>query len=109
MFKRLPNESQNSSTQRVVFYADGKPIAAQVGDSVAAALLANGNGKKMEAIRHSVVSESPRAPYCMIGQCFECLVEVDGVANQQACLIEVRDGMQIRRQRGATAIKEVSL
>jgi predicted molibdopterin-dependent oxidoreductase YjgC len=37
----------------------------------------------------------------MMGVCFECLVEVDGQANSQACLIQVRDGMVVRRQRGA--------
>ena len=40
----------------------------------------------------------PRAPWCMMGVCFECLVEIDGAAGRQACMIEVRDGMRIRRQ-----------
>ncbi|MNP81017.1 hypothetical protein D3C76_1792730 [compost metagenome] len=37
----------------------------------------------------------------MMGVCFECLVEVDGQANCQACLLPVRAGMQVFRQRGA--------
>jgi D-hydroxyproline dehydrogenase subunit gamma len=36
----------------------------------------------------------------MMGVCFECLAEVDGVANRQGCLTAVREGMQIARQRG---------
>ena len=36
----------------------------------------------------------------MIGNCYECRVEIDGKANQQACRHRVRDGMQVRRQRG---------
>ena len=34
------------------------------------------------------------------GTTIECLVEIDGVPNQQGCLIEVRDGMKISRQLG---------
>jgi predicted molibdopterin-dependent oxidoreductase YjgC len=37
----------------------------------------------------------------MMGVCFECLVEVDGQANCQACLLPVRAGMRVLRQRGA--------
>ena len=37
----------------------------------------------------------PRGLFCGIGVCFDCLLTVDGEANQRACLVEVRDGMQI--------------
>jgi predicted molibdopterin-dependent oxidoreductase YjgC len=37
----------------------------------------------------------------MMGVCFECLVEVDGQANCQACLLPIRAGMRVLRQRGA--------
>ncbi len=36
-----------------------------------------------------------------MGVCFDCLVEIDGVANCQACMTEVRDGMRVKRQSGA--------
>jgi len=36
----------------------------------------------------------------MMGLCFECLVEIDGVPNRQSCQIPVQEGMQIRRQQG---------
>lgn len=39
-----------------------------------------------------------RAPFCMMGTCFECLVEIDGQPNRQACLTIVREGMDIKRQ-----------
>ena len=41
---------------------------------------------------------APRAPFCMMGACFECLVEIDGRANQRACQVRVRGGMRVRRQ-----------
>jgi predicted molibdopterin-dependent oxidoreductase YjgC len=40
----------------------------------------------------------------MMGVCFDCLVEIDGVGNRQACLTLVADGMQVRRQRGARGV-----
>ncbi|RYE85182.1 MAG: (2Fe-2S)-binding protein [Hyphomicrobiales bacterium] len=76
---------------------EGREIAFHPGDSLAAALLAAGIG----ALRQSPVDASPRAPYCMMGVCFECLVEIDGRQNQQACLTPAQDGMVVRRQIGA--------
>ena len=51
--------------------------------------------------RHTPVHGSSRAPFCMMGVCFDCLVEIDGVGSQQACLVRVREGMQVATQRGA--------
>jgi predicted molibdopterin-dependent oxidoreductase YjgC len=75
---------------------DGEPIAAASGDSVAAALLAAG----ILACRTTPVSGAPRAPYCMMGACFECLVTIDGVGSRQACLVSARDGMRVETQQG---------
>jgi predicted molibdopterin-dependent oxidoreductase YjgC len=33
----------------------------------------------------------------MMGVCFECLIEIDGTAERQACMVTVVDGMSIRR------------
>jgi hypothetical protein len=37
----------------------------------------------------------PRGLFCGIGICFDCLVTVDGAANQRACVVEVREGLHI--------------
>ena len=76
---------------------DGRRLAVLGQRSVAAALLAAG----VSRFRSTPVSGAPRAPYCMMGVCFECLLEIDGVANAQACLVPVRPGMKIRSQEGA--------
>jgi D-hydroxyproline dehydrogenase subunit gamma len=86
------------STVSLLF--EGRSITAPAGVSVAAALLLDGAGH----FRTTPVSHSPRAPFCMMGVCFECLVEVDGKPGRQACLTAVRDGMVIRRQQGASAL-----
>jgi len=48
--------------------------------------------------RQTILSDSPRAPFCMMGACFECLLEIDGIDNQRACQVEVKAGMRVRRQ-----------
>lgn len=79
---------------------DERPFTVPAGISVAAALLLIG----AEYTRQSPVTNAKRAPYCMMGVCFECLVEIDGQSSQQGCLVEVRAGMRISRQSGAAAI-----
>ncbi len=92
MFRRLPDLA--GATVR--FTIDGRPATARAGDTVAAALLAAG----VAACRTTPVSGAPRAPYCLMGVCFECLVVIDGVGNRQACLVQVRDGMAVETQQG---------
>ncbi len=93
MFKRLPE----SGAAALSITVDGARVTARPGDSVAAALLASGR----LTCRMSAVSGAPRAPYCMMGVCFECLVTIDGMGNRQACLIRVAEGMRVETQAGA--------
>jgi predicted molibdopterin-dependent oxidoreductase YjgC len=72
---------------------EGEPLQVGAGQTVAAALMAEGH----LTLRSSVVGRQPRAAYCMMGVCFECLLEIDGHPNQQACMVLVREGMQIHR------------
>lgn len=77
--------------ERVRIHIDGTPHDVPAHYSVAAAMLAAG----ATACRTSAVSGAPRGPFCMMGVCFDCLVEVDGVPNVQGCMTPVRDGMQV--------------
>jgi predicted molibdopterin-dependent oxidoreductase YjgC len=45
----------------------------------------------------------------MMGVCFECLVEIDGVPSRQSCLIEAADGMRIRSQQGARELPFIAV
>jgi D-hydroxyproline dehydrogenase subunit gamma len=74
---------------------DGATLRAHRGDSLAAALLTHSGDASRETGRNT-----PRTAFCMMGVCFDCLVEVDGQSNVQACITEVRDGMTVRRQIG---------
>lgn len=79
-------------TARVDVSFNGASLSLPGGMNLAAALLAAG----VDVFRHTPVSGAPRAPFCMMGACFECLVEIDGVV-RQACMIEVTEGLQIMR------------
>lgn len=92
MFRKL----HDPGLAAVTIYIDGRPIAAEPGESVAAVMLRQSEGWS----RTTPVSQSRRAPYCMMGVCFECLIEVDGQASVQGCLTPVRDGMMVTRQTG---------
>jgi predicted molibdopterin-dependent oxidoreductase YjgC len=92
MFQRLP-ELGGESTEVTI---DGRKASVRAGDTVAAALIAAG----LDHCRTTPVSGAPRAPYCMMGVCFDCLVTIDGVGNRQGCLVRVRPGMAIETQRG---------
>jgi predicted molibdopterin-dependent oxidoreductase YjgC len=92
MFRRLTERSRPTLTILI----DGAPVAAQEGDSVAAAMLASGHAVG----RVTAVSGTPRAPFCLMGACFECLVTIDDVGNRQACMTQVGPGMRIETARG---------
>ncbi|MBL8342748.1 MAG: (2Fe-2S)-binding protein [Rubrivivax sp.] len=97
MFKR---SEQAGASRAVTLRLAGKTVNAREGDSVAAAMLAAG----LAGCRSTPVSGAPRGPYCLMGVCFECLVQIDGVANQQACLVPVREGMVVEPQQGKRAL-----
>lgn len=69
---------------------DGRELRLPEGANLAAALLAAG----VRQFRHTPVSGAPRGPFCMMGACFDCLVEVDGMT-RQACMMEVVDGLSV--------------
>jgi|SRR5580700_4459677 hypothetical protein len=79
---------------------EGRTVRVPAGASAAAAVLLAG----LPSIRETPVTGSGRAPYCMMGICFDCLAEINGVPNRQSCMIAARPGMRIRRQYGAREI-----
>ena len=91
MFKRLAETGAP-----VAITVDDKAVSARTGDTVAAALLLAG----IDHCRTTPVTGAPRAPYCLMGVCFDCLVTVDGVGSRQGCLVPVREGMRVETQLG---------
>ncbi len=88
----------------VMFEFEDRAITAQEGDTIAAALLAAG----IVHFRYSAEDQSPRGPYCMIGNCFECLVAIDGMGSRQACRERVEEGMRVRAHCGHASLEAES-
>ncbi len=83
----------------IEFTFDGEKIDAITGQSVAAALLV----ANQRTLRKTRFNNNERGVFCGIGVCFDCLVVIDGIANQRACLIEAKPGMKVQTQVGSDA------
>lgn len=90
-------------TPRVDVSFDGTILSLPKGANLAASLLAAGVG----VFRYTPTSGAPRAPFCMMGACFECLVEIDGIT-KQACMIDVTEGLQLSRPQSSGARNDPS-
>lgn len=90
MFKRLEKHPE----KLVSITINGKPFKVPAGESVAAAVLAS----NIRHTRTTPVSASPRAPFCLMGVCYECLMIINGLPNQRACKQSVAEGMNIKIQ-----------
>jgi D-hydroxyproline dehydrogenase subunit gamma len=97
MFKRIDSNNAKGVTLTI----EGKQITAPSGSSVAAAMLIAG----FSHFRNTPISGAGRGPFCMMGICFDCLVEIDGIPNRQACQTTVRQGMRIRLQQDDRKIR----
>lgn len=98
MYRKLPSVPADAG---VTVSIDGVSVRAESGETVAAVLLRQANPTSRTTPR----SGSPRAPYCMMGVCFECLAIVDGVPSTQTCLTLVHDGMSVERQYGRRSLE----
>lgn len=99
MFRRLDTPAA-ADALTVHMTVDGAVLQCREGDSVAGVLFAAG----LLACRDTAVSGAARGPFCMMGICYDCLVNIDGRPNQQACMTRVRDGMAVHRQLGAREV-----
>jgi len=87
---RLKHPNTRPAGAPVRFRFDGAEIEALPGETIAAALAA----ADIVAVRRAR-SGAPRGPYCGMGVCFECRVRIDGRAQLRACMMPVREGMQV--------------
>jgi 2Fe-2S iron-sulfur cluster protein len=97
MFRPRPE----SPTATIPVEVEGRIVLVPAGASAAAEALMAG----LSSTRETPVGASERGPYCMMGICFDCLAEIDGAPNRQACMVAARPGMRVRRQRGPRAIE----
>ena len=75
------------------FRWNGEVVEARLGDTVAVALAAIGQG----VLGSDRVGRS-RGVFCGMGVCQECLVVIDGTPGQRSCMTTVAPGMDVRPQ-----------
>ena len=92
MFKRL--QSTNSDTVQIIL--NGRKLSVPAGISVAAAVLS----ENPEFTRTTPVTGAKRAPFCLMGVCYDCLMVINGHSNQRACTVIVEHDMHIDFQYG---------
>lgn len=86
---RLPT----SSGRMLTFQFEGRALTAAAGETIAAALMVNG-----EVAQTFARDGEPRGLHCGMGVCHDCLVVADGRAGVRACMTKVSAGMNVSRQ-----------
>ena len=95
---------RDTRAQVVQLTVNGQTIDAIEGETIAAAMLANG----VAQMRTMPESGAPRRYFCGVGRCNDCLMIVDGELSVRTCVTPVRAGMVIETQEGLGAWKAVS-
>ena len=80
--------------RKIHFTFNGKQIEAYEGETIAAALHAEGVWHYNE----SDVLKRPRGLFCAIGHCSSCLMAVDGVPNTRICVTNAVEGMVVESE-----------
>ncbi len=81
-----------NKSPKVTIYINGRPHEGYLGEPVASALWAAG----VRAYKLTKRFHEPRGPFCFIGRCTDCEVEIDGIPRVKACVTPVKEGMSIR-------------
>jgi sarcosine oxidase subunit alpha len=85
----------------VTIHVNGKEVSAYEGETVATALIAAGVLTMSRDDSEHTAEGRARSPFCNMGVCFDCLVEIaDGASGNatlrlRACLTPVRAGLSI--------------
>lgn len=82
--------------KKVEFLFNGKKMFGYEGETIAAALHANG----VKELGKSIFKKRPRGFYCAIGNCSSCLMIVNGEPNVKTCVTYLEEGMDIKTQVG---------
>ena len=82
----------NNDEGWVEILVNSKPVRSRRGESLASALLAAG----YKIFRFTHQDNSPRGIYCGMGECFECMVQIDQGHRVRACMTKVKRGLSVR-------------
>ena len=82
--------------RKVKFLFEGRELEGYENQPIAAAL----HAADIRVLSYSEKHNRPRGFFCAVGKCSSCLMEVDGKPNVMVCMVPLRAGMEIRRQKG---------
>ncbi|MFC7395342.1 (2Fe-2S)-binding protein [Scopulibacillus cellulosilyticus] len=82
--------------EEITIFLNGKPLKARKGQTVAAALMANGI-KKFGITRKL---QQARGLFCANGRCCSCFMSVNGLDHVLACMTLAEEGMNIQLNEG---------
>lgn len=94
MERRISNHpflGERFPAKSIPFTFNGSIYTALEGETIAAALLANG----IRTLREHEETGTPRGIYCNIGHCYECRVTINGIHSRRACMTLVEDAMVV--------------
>ena len=91
-----PILAKEEKRKKIKIVVNGKNLYAYKGETIAAALIANGYRDFSYTHRFNL----PRGFFCGIGQCTDCSMIVNGVPNIRTCVTRVEEGMTIETQYG---------
>jgi predicted molibdopterin-dependent oxidoreductase YjgC len=77
--------------KKIKIKINGKETIAYRSATVLDSLMASG----YKALKKSRKLHENRGPFCGMGICYECQVNINGVPNQRACMTEAKDKMVI--------------
>lgn len=89
--------------QEIHFTWQGQTLAAKSGETIAAALFANG----IHVFGHHQKDHSPLGIFCANGQCSQCMVIADGKP-VKSCMELVHDGMNVLPNDGLPTLPKVA-
>jgi NADH dehydrogenase/NADH:ubiquinone oxidoreductase subunit G len=74
----------------IMITVDGRMVRALAGDTVLTALRAAGL-----VVRQGEFGDGPRAGFCLMGACHDCIVRIEGQGRVRSCQIPAAQGMRV--------------
>ena len=88
--------------QEIEFFWQGKPLKALAGETISAALFANG----IRVFGHHIKDNAPQGIFCANGQCSQCMVLANG-RPVKSCMELVSPGLQVQPSDGLPELPPV--
>ena len=82
-----------SASEKFQIQFDGELLSAVQGQTIAEVLLAN-----QQLIFRKTPKSVSRGPFCGMGVCYECRMNVDGIPNVRTCTTEATPGCRVETQ-----------